>query len=1383
MGIFDDSQSPYRDTFDANKAYEKVLFRPGRPVFQSELNELQSMFKDQIKLFGNSLHKEGDILSGMSMIPQGAVKPSKNPGVADGNANLISYSTLAAYNSRIDTRGFAQDGQVSVYTKATQEKNYPGLQFNVTGVTAADFTLRFKIKRTSGTLYKISTIYDNTLTPIRYQVDGSNIKTPVASNDTQALIDSTGSQLDITDGNDHEVLITFKTQGKGTFALTILANAGYNALTDGQVTFDISELKAENGDTATGWSLAPGDVSISDGSSRNQVMRVTDGQIYLHGMVCYFYQQDINITGFGKEVIGVRLDEDVITSDQDRSLVDATVGARSQWQKGADRLHYTVSLTYNDSSATPIYILKDGKLNVDVTKPDSEVLNDILAKRTNDESGSYRVFGFNMWSETNKEDSSKVNVVVDAGTAYVQGYQIIKQAATRIPIDKATSISRSGNESYYYSSTNDDNGILDNQPVKQVDRVTAGVQVNDERMNRNSNTTDGDALNNSQVYKIIRVYSQVADKVVDYTEGVDFRLQDGHRLVWDFSNNGKQPVQGGTYYVTYQYTQVMERGKDYEEIVTGTEDSQITKISFANMKGRKPAENTLVSVDYQYFLAREDLISLDKHGDFSVVAGQPAPLSTVQPPLQQDPLTLRIGYVRVFPNSSKAQVFLDTVTRIPFTGLQDMEKRINNVEYNLAQDELHNAAMANQDPVTLADVFSDDFSDIQKGDIGNKDFTAAYDVASSEITLANRASTAINPDYDQSASSIHKFMHMVTAPFSEYAIVSQAVATGVTNINPYQNYNVLGTLSIDPAADSWINQDDHTLYNDVNKSVQMGRWWFHNNTDTYSGQTGDEIRNKYHITDGQDWSGWTNKIQADEAPRKTGYNVVDKVIEYGRPRTISFKASNFEPLIDNLELTIDGYRLNVTPKPGYAEGTTKGTIRSATNGVAEGTFDIPPQTVRTGVREVKLSNGTSQASTIYTINGTQRDTYTTITRTHTTINLYDPVAQSFVVHQDTVLTGVKVYFATKASSDTDGHRSAVTLQIRNTNTAGYPTNEVKAEVTLQPSEINVSSDASVATEFTFEDPVLMSPSDNYVFALITDSNAYNIYIAQNGQRRLDNNSILQGQAYAEGAMFSSSYASAWTTEQNKDLKFDVMAAKFAPTGTIMFETVYPRNKVYTDSKGKPILDAQGQPLIMDMDKLLLMATYLTPDNTGLQWDIKLVTVDQPNNVTVNDVPWQPINNFVDVDLLSHARELKLRATFAAQESISPILALDDLVLVSFLTNLDGTYISRTIDMSAAPYNYLKLEYQAATPEGSWVEAYWSSDGGNKWNKMTPSKTRSINKDYIAYTCEALIHDQHAGDMALENSIKFMIHLVTKEGFIKPRVRRLTSTMHETDNSH
>jgi hypothetical protein len=92
-------------------------------------------------------------------------------------------------------------------------------------------------------------------------------------------------------------------------------------------------------------------------------------------------------------------------------------------------------------------------------------------------------------------------------------------------------------------------------------------------------------------------------------------------------------------------------------------------------------------------------------------------------------------------------------------------------------------------------------------------------------------------------------------------------------------------------------------------------------------------------------------------------------------------------------------------------------------------------------------------------------------RTNVDIVWYDPLAQSFLVEDETgiFLTKCEVFFSSKDDLDIP-----VTFQLR-TMQGGFPTQKVIpfSEVILNPSEVNVSADGSVPTTFTFKSPVYL----------------------------------------------------------------------------------------------------------------------------------------------------------------------------------------------------------------------------------------------------------------------------------------------------------------------
>ena len=52
-----------------------------------------------------------------------------------------------------------------------------------------------------------------------------------------------------------------------------------------------------------------------------------------------------------------------------------------------------------------------------------------------------------------------------------------------------------------------------------------------------------------------------------------------------------------------------------------------------------------------------------------------------------------------------------------------------------------------------------------------------------------------------------------------------------------------------------------------------------------------------------------------------------------------------------------------------------------------------------------------------------------------------------------------------------------------------------SEVSLNPSAVNTSTDASVATTFTFPSPVYIQENTEYAFVLLANTQEYNVYVS------------------------------------------------------------------------------------------------------------------------------------------------------------------------------------------------------------------------------------------------------------------------------------------------
>lgn len=152
----------------------------------------------------------------------------------------------------------------------------------------------------------------------------------------------------------------------------------------------------------------------------------------------------------------------------------------------------------------------------------------------------------------------------------------------------------------------------------------------------------------------------------------------------------------------------------------------------------------------------------------------------------------------------------------------------------------------------------------------------------------------------------------------------------------------------------------------------------------------------------------------------------------------------------------------------------------------------------------------------------------------------EPLAQTFTVDQPggCFVTKVDIFFATK---DTE---IPVKIELRET-VNGYPGKTVLpfGRVLLAPVDVNVSSDASLATTFTFDSPVYLQSGSEYAIVVLTDSFDYTVWISQVGEKMIGTDRLISSQP-ALGSLFKSQNASTWTADQLQDLKFTLYRAVF-----------------------------------------------------------------------------------------------------------------------------------------------------------------------------------------------------------------------------------------------
>lgn len=375
------------------------------------------------------------------------------------------------------------------------------------------------------------------------------------------------------------------------------------------------------------------------------------------------------------------------------------------------------------------------------------------------------------------------------------------------------------------------------------------------------------------------------------------------------------------------------------------------------------------------------------------------------------------------------------------------------------------------------------------------------------------------------------------------------------------------------------------------------------------------------------------------APVSIGSRIIDtSLAEFIRSREVKFSARGFMPSA-RLYAFFDEVDVNQDCKPdGGSYGTP---LICDTTGKLSGTFKIPNKDgkkFRTGDREFRLTTSPQNAKspapasagdTRYTARGWIDTTQETFLSTrlfniaksqHTSekdISLTvgtifktgqavprDPIAQSFFVYDDggCFITAVDIFFRRKPKGV---FQPPIRMEIRPLSSGGNPSNIILpfGEVMLDANEIitnnidlvtgqisiqgptidkleDLGSDPASQmepTRFTFNCPIYLSQNEAYCIVLISDSNEYEIWIAQSGpasatkladttyvpvtddnptpvNTEIGTSKPILSDPYIQGVFFKSQNGISWTADQTVDMKFRIWKAEFntAVNGEIEF---------------------------------------------------------------------------------------------------------------------------------------------------------------------------------------------------------------------------------------
>ena len=508
----------------------------------------------------------------------------------------------------------------------------------------------------------------------------------------------------------------------------------------------------------------------------------------------------------------------------------------------------------------------------------------------------------------------------------------------------------------------------------------------------------------------------------------------------------------------------------------------------------------------------------------------------------------------------------------------------------------------------------DNFIDHQSSAVNSVEYRASID-PQNKILRPQFAEEEVGLKYDSSQSSGVRLMgDNVYMNYNHVSFINQDLASGTENINPFAVITNEGYSELSPASDHWKETKvRHTrvisggtrLDNQSNRL--FGNWGWN-----WGGiSVGTNVTAERTTAEGGFNVTRVNRVVSEQTIREViDEKVIDvALIPFMRSIKAFFRVQGLKPntrhypffdgtsvadFVDGTvsfarhaaQTTVVGREHNRATTHPDAPNAADRVLTSDAAGKIEGSFFIPNTDAirfRTGTRAFELmdvTGGDANFATSFsksffnaegvletvdrTVKATRQISIRPVVTSRSRIqpppedsgpdpepNPNDPLAQSFFVNKPNgiFITKVKIFFQTKDSA------IPVQLQIRPM-IAGVPDAiPVPGAVKfLNPSSVNISTDASLATEFEFDEPVFLSGLTTYAIVLLAQSVDYNVYIAETEQFEIGSTARKVAKQPTLGSLFLSQNGSTWNPAQSKDMKFELMQAKFPSTsGSVILE--------------------------------------------------------------------------------------------------------------------------------------------------------------------------------------------------------------------------------------
>lgn len=430
----DTNVAPYYDDFAEEKNFHRILFKPGVAVQSRELTQAQTILQNQVKRVGDFLFTDGDLVQGTS--------PS------------VSLDARTVRVSDLDTRGrpINHTDYLGKFVRTTDPNSPIGLvEFtfakdnpNIGDPISFVISLKKYSEENDDNLQKCIFGQQEELIFYDEYIDCLNQSPNIAARAT-TVRDIVRNAFSTTRLFSKDIILTNPTDQIEVGDILIhplITKKIY-------VTRVISPIQI----------TVSAEPEVVIGNDLVQyIKRCTSPTSILTQDVSIFYKDGFFVrcgrqkivpdkdTSFPSKMIGLYSEQQIITSNDDNSLLDPALESSNYFANGADRLKVDLALASlnldisgkveTTDNFIPLIKFNRGEIEYVRVTDLRSAFDDKLAERTYDESGNYVVNNFTIIPVETPEESETLVFRASSGKAYVGGYQVQTFGPTEIRIPK-----------------------------------------------------------------------------------------------------------------------------------------------------------------------------------------------------------------------------------------------------------------------------------------------------------------------------------------------------------------------------------------------------------------------------------------------------------------------------------------------------------------------------------------------------------------------------------------------------------------------------------------------------------------------------------------------------------------------------------------------------------------------------------------------------------------------------------------------------------------------------------------------------------------------------------------------------------------------------------